>query len=225
MAMKFDALALLTLCWVVYFVIHSLLAGIRAKAWVARRWPRFMPVYRLSYNIIAMVLLTLPVMLIFTINGAYWWRWTGAGWWLANGAALAAIITFLWSLRYYDGATFLGWRQFRDGLSRAEDPGLLQLSPLHRFVRHPWYFLGLVVLWTRDMNTPLLLSAAIITVYLWVGSRLEERKLVYYYGEAYREYRKRVPGLIPLPGRTISAQEADRLMRSASVSRGTGVSS
>jgi protein-S-isoprenylcysteine O-methyltransferase Ste14 len=215
MSSQLEELALLVLSWIVYFTIHSVLAGTTAKGWVARRLPHLMPVYRLSYNAIALVLLLVPVTLIYQINGAYWWRWTGALWWLVNSAALMALLAFLWSLRYYDGATFVGWRQLKRGLPRAEDPGSLQLSPFHRVVRHPWYFFGLVILWTRDMNAPFLVSAIIITLYLWVGSRLEERKLVYYYGEAYREYRKRVPGLIPLPGRTISAKDANRLMRSS----------
>lgn len=208
-------LALLIISWMVYFTVHSVLAGTTAKGWVARRLPRLMPVYRISYNAIALVLLAVPVTLLYRINGEYWWRWTGMLWWIANGAAILALIAFLWSARYYDSATFLGWRQFRNGLGRAEDPGPLQLSPFHRVVRHPWYFLGLVILWTRDMNTPFLVSAIMITLYLWLGSRLEDRKLVYYYGEAYREYRKRVPALFPVPGRRISAKDADRLMQSS----------
>ncbi len=174
-----------------------------------------MPVYRLSYNAIALVLLLVPVTLVYQINGEYWWRWTGVLWWIVDGAVLLALFAFLWSLRFYDGATFLDWRQLKRGLPREEDPGPLRLSPFHRIDRQPWYFFGLVILWTRNMNAPLLVSAVIITLYLWVGSRLEERKLVYYYGEAYREYPKRVPGLMPLPGRAISAREANRLMRSS----------
>ncbi len=213
MSSQLDKLVLLVICWIVYFTIHSVLAGITVKRWVARRVPHFMPFYRLSYNAIALVLLVVPVTLMYQINGENWWRWTGAMWWIANGTSLLAFAAFVWSLRYYDGQSFIGWRQLRHGISRAEDPGPLQLSPFHRVVRHPWYFLVLVILWTRDMNTPFLLSAVAATSYLWVGSRLEERKLVYYYGEAYREYRQRVPGLMPLPGRTISAKDAARLMR------------
>lgn len=219
MSDQLSNLVLLIMSWIVYFTIHSVLAGTTVKGWVARRWPHQMPGYRLSYNAVALVSLLVPVLLVKQINGEYWWRWTGAMWWVANGAALSALLALLWSLRYYDGATFLGWPQLKRGLLCADDPGALQLSPFHRIVRHPWYFFGLVMLWTRDMNTPFLVSAIIITLYLWVGSRLEERKLVYYYGEAYREYRKRVPGLVPLPGRTISAKDANRLMRSSLASK------
>ena len=35
----------------------------------------------------------------------------------------------------------------------------MSLSPLHRWVRHPWYFLGLLILWTQEMNAALLVTA------------------------------------------------------------------
>jgi protein-S-isoprenylcysteine O-methyltransferase Ste14 len=78
-------------------------------------------------------------------------------------------------------------------------------------VRHPWYALGLLVLWTRDLNAAWLVAAIAITVYLLIGSRLEENKLIAFYGDAYRRYRRRVPGLVPLPGRSLSAREAGEL--------------
>jgi hypothetical protein len=96
-----------------------------------------------------------------------------------------------------------------------EDQERFYISPLHRFVRHPWYSLGLVLVWTRDMNGPLLLSASAITLYFIVGSRLEERKLLVYHGEAYRRYRARVPGLIPLPWRYLNRQAARALVCAA----------
>ena len=87
----------------------------------------------------------------------------------------------------------------------------LRLSPLHRYVRHPWYSAALVWVWTRDMDPARLLSALLISAYLVFGSRLEEAKLIIEFGEAYRRYRARVPGLVPLPWKTISAREAARI--------------
>jgi hypothetical protein len=57
----------------------------------------------------------------------------------------------------------------------------------------------------------MLLSAIMITLYFIIGSLLEERKLLAYYGEAYREYRQRVPGLFPLPWRNLSREQAREL--------------
>ncbi|MFB6260531.1 MAG: isoprenylcysteine carboxylmethyltransferase family protein [Thiohalorhabdaceae bacterium] len=83
------------------------------------------------------------------------------------------------------------------------------------FVRHPWYFFGLVILWTRDLHLAGLVAAVAISAYLVIGSRLEERKLLSAYGTAYAAYKRRVPGLAPLPGRYLSRAEATELARQA----------
>ncbi len=49
------------------------------------------------------------------------------------------------------------------------------------------------------MDPALLTSAVLITVYIGVGSRLEERKLIVFHGEIYRRYRGRVPALFSVP--------------------------
>ena len=36
-----------------------------------------------------------------------------------------------------------------------------------------------------------------ITLYFWIGSIYEERRLVAEFGEAYREHQRRVPRLVP----------------------------
>jgi hypothetical protein len=69
------------------------------------------------------------------------------------------------------------------------------------------------VIWTRDMSETTLLSSVIITLYFLVGSRLEEKKLLVYHGDTYRRYMARVPGLIPLPWKSLTAEEAEALVK------------
>jgi len=88
----------------------------------------------------------------------------------------------------------------------------MSLSFAHRFVRHPWYFLGLVIIWTREMNAAFLLTAVTLTLYLFIGSRQEEKKLVACFGEQYRKYQVSVPGLVPRPWRYLSRQQADEIL-------------
>ncbi|MDD5241171.1 MAG: hypothetical protein PHG47_05515 [Sulfuricella sp.] len=197
--------------WLAYFALHSLLASLAVKRRVAHAYPDLMPLYRLGFNLLA-VLLLLPILwLVYRDSGPMLWRWHGIGAWLANGLALAALAGFWHSLKYYDTQEFLGFRQRKLQIRQAEDQERFLLSPFHRFVRHPWYFFGLVLIWTRDMNASMLLSAAMMTIYFMVGSRLEEKKLLVYHGEVYRRYMTRVAGLIPLPWKILSAAEADEL--------------
>jgi hypothetical protein len=208
-------LALLALFWLGYFVLHSVLASLRIKSWVALHHPERMPLYRLSYNIFAMLML-LPILWLMVRNpGPTLWAWQGLGAWLSNGLALAAVFGFMKSLNYYDTQEFLGLRQWKSHTQRVEDQEGFHLSPFHRYVRHPWYSFGLVLIWTRDMNAAMLLSSVMMTVYFIIGSRLEEKKLVVYHGDVYRRYMERVPGLIPLPWKSLTAQEAAELLKAA----------
>jgi len=116
-----------------------------------------------------------------------------------NGLAISAALTILWTLKYYDGTDFSGLKQLRDGITDVQDQEHFVVSPLHRFVRHPWYFLILIILWTRPMDQATLIGTVLITLYLMIGSRLEESKLLIYHGEQYQCYRSQVPGLFPLP--------------------------
>jgi protein-S-isoprenylcysteine O-methyltransferase Ste14 len=205
-------LALLAAAWIGYAAIHSALASLTVKRRVAARWPAAMPAYRLAYNAVAVATLGPIAWLLHAHPGPTLWQWRGIGWWLANGLALAAVLGFLLSLRYYDSGEFSGMRQWRLGIRAVADQERFHLSPLHRWVRHPWYFLGLVIVWTRDMSAAMFVSALFITAYFTIGSRLEERKLLVYHGERYRRYRQRVAGLIPLPWKILSRAEAEELL-------------
>ena len=203
---------LLSSSWIGYFALHSALASLAVKRRVAATWPALMPYYRLMFNLLASLLILPILWLTYRDPGPLLWRWQGAAAWLANGLALAALFCFWLSLRSYDMQEFLGLRQLRLHVRKVEDQEHFHLSPFHRHVRHPWYFFGLVLVWTRDMNTATLLSSVFITLYFVIGSRLEEKKLLVYHGETYRRYMARVPGLIPLPWKFLSAKDAEALL-------------
>lgn len=206
-------LTCLALGWVAYAALHSLLAALAVKAWVTRRWPAAAPYYRLAYNALAVVLVLPLAWATYALPGDWLWRWTGTAAWLANGLALAALAGFWFATGSYDMGEFLGTRPWRERRADAGEHEGFRISALHRYVRHPWYALGLVLVWTRDMNAPLLVSATAITLYFIAGSRLEDRKLEAHFGAAYREYRSRVSGLVPLPWKILPAAEAARLTR------------
>lgn len=201
--------------WLFYFLIHSLLASLRVKRLIAAHWPGVMPVYRLLFNLGALLLLAPPIYFTFQLKGPWLWRWSDTIGWFTDGLALISVALFYWTSRYYDSSEFIGLKQWRKRFVVVEDQERFHLSPLHRFVRHPWYLLALVFIWSRDMTPALLVTALLATLYFWLGSRLEEYKLIIYHGDVYCRYRERVPGLLPRPWRYLSREDAEELQRYA----------
>lgn len=202
----------LILSWVLYFAVHSLLASISAKEFVASRFEKFMPYYRLTYNILAVVLLFVPLGIMHSFDGGWLWRWTGVFSWISIALTALAIVGFFWSSKYYDMGEFLGFRQMSEQIASVDDQEQFYLSPFHRWVRHPWYFFALLLIWTRDMNEAMLISAIMMTLYFIIGSSFEDKKLIRYHGEIYQRYRELVPGLIPLPWKYLTRTSMEKML-------------
>ncbi len=80
------------------------------------------------------------------------------------------------------------------------DHEALNTGGLNSYVRHPLYFGSLLLIWgllIERATLAMLIAALLLTVYLYVGAKLEEQKLVRAFGKAYRSYQQRVPMLIP----------------------------
>ena len=73
-----------------------------------------------------------------------------------------------------------------------------QVKGFYRRVRHPLYFLVLLMIWTcPDLTGDRILFNLMWTAWIIVGAMLEERDLENMFGDAYRDYQKQVPLLIP----------------------------
>jgi len=203
---------LLALMWALYLALHSLLASLRSKAFIAKHWPLWFSWHRLVFNVIAVVALLPPLWLLQQLRGPLLLQWSGTRAGMADAVAALSVVGMVWTARYYDMKAFIGLRRApAANLARKAD-GLFALSPLHHLVRHPWYFLALLILWSRDMDAAHVVTALVANIYLVVGSRLEEAKLVHEFGAAYREYQHLVPGLIPRPWRMLRRADAQRLI-------------
>ncbi len=197
--MTIPSILLLSLSWIVYFALHSLFASLQFKACMKQHLPNSMPAYRLLFNGISIVLLLIPLMIQHHFSREYLWQWSGVSASISNGIAVLAVLAFMWTLKYYNSSDFSGLKRFREGVADLEDQQQFIVSPFHRYVRHPWYFLILIILWSRSMDEAKLISTVMITAYFFLGSRLEENKLMIYHGDRYRHYRTKVPAIIPLP--------------------------
>lgn len=116
------------------------------------------------------------------------WTAFGAGW-LILAVASDAI----------DAFELQGLRQAYAYLhGEGYSPPAFQTPGLYRYVRHPLMLGFLIAFWaTPYMTVGHLLFSVVMTVYLYVGIRFEERALVRAFGDRYREYRRTTPMLIP----------------------------
>jgi methanethiol S-methyltransferase len=182
----------------VYGGVHSFLASLWAKA-RARRWFGKLAdrAYRLLYNVIAVVSF-LPVLALAGLLPDRTLYSIPFPWILATSAGqLAAIAALLLGLLQTDVWSFLGFRQLVQP-ETAGEPARLVLKGLYRWVRHPLYTAGLVFIWLTPVMTMNVLGMNIgLTIYIVVGALFEERKLLHEYGQAYADYRRLTPMLIP----------------------------
>ena len=187
---------LLVAAWVAWCVLHSLLANTRVRRWLEERVPGLTRRYRLGYNLVALVsLLPLALWEVQRPQGSPILSWHGS-WVLLQGLAWVAAAALAWGgARAYSLREFVGLAGFAGAGERL--PPLVTGGVLG-LVRHPWYLAGLLVLWARSLDRSGLVTALVLSLYLLVGSRLEEGRLERLYGSAYREYRQRVSGLLPI---------------------------
>jgi len=118
---------------------------------------------------------------------------------LLRAVALLALLSFVWAFISIEGFDAFGTgdvlARFRH---RSRPPVPLAVSGPYRWVRHPFYFLVLVMLWASPVvSGDRLLLNALFTIWIVLGTRWEERDLIVQYGDAYRRYQAEVPMLMP----------------------------
>lgn len=117
------------------------------------------------------------------------------------GLSVALISTFL-----IDHFELFGVRQvWSAARGREHHPPHFHVRGFYRLARHPLMFGFLLAFWaTPHMTLGRLLFCGVMTVYILIALRLEERDLVRFHGDAYRDYQRQVPMLFPTPGRVWS---------------------
>jgi protein-S-isoprenylcysteine O-methyltransferase Ste14 len=177
-------------------VVHSGLASLKVKAFARQlAGERAMRAYRLFYNLVALVTV-LPVLALPALLPDRALYQVGLPWSLPLLVLMgAASLALLLGLLQTGPLWFLGLRQLEPG---AREEGELVTGGLYRYVRHPLYSAGLVFIWASPRMTVNTLALSVgLTVYLIIGARYEERKLLRLYGDAYAAYRRKTPMFIP----------------------------
>jgi protein-S-isoprenylcysteine O-methyltransferase Ste14 len=184
---------LLAVMWIVYGVIHSVLAHKKVKEAAETKMGHRFRFYRIFYVLFAFVTLVailiyqllIPPILLFQKSIA-----TDIAGILVS---VSGLILMLVCIRKYfmslSGLKSLFFEQHRNELI---------ITGVHRYIRHPLYLGTFIFIWGLLLIFPhlsLLVMNVVITVYTLIGIKFEEEKLVEEYGEDYVEYRKRVGAL------------------------------
>ncbi|RYF85500.1 MAG: isoprenylcysteine carboxylmethyltransferase family protein [Chitinophagaceae bacterium] len=183
---------LLTVVWVLYCFFHSLLAHNKLKTVLYRSFNMHATTYRVLYNLFATASLLAALWFHFKVISVQLYAPTMLS--IASAVVLAVVglaVMVICVAKYFKQLS---------GLFRESNKGILQTNGLHGWVRHPLYagtfifLIGLFLYWPLLSNA---IAVCIIIVYTVAATSLEEQKLVQEYGDAYRQYQRRVPMFIP----------------------------
>ncbi len=192
----------LTALWIGWCAMHSILIDTAFTSMVKTRLPGLVRYYRLLYNTLSLATF-LPLMgYTHRVGGTAifgWQGWCGVS---VRILCLASAILLFWNgAKRYDFKSFLGIHQLRAGetqvlLSTSQD---FLPTGVFNITRHPWYLGSLLAIWTifDEYPRPLFVTSIILSVYLVVGTLLEERKIIREYGLRYRRYQQQVSMLFP----------------------------
>jgi methanethiol S-methyltransferase len=192
-----------------FFVQHSGMI----REWARRRVTRVVaPVlYRAVYSLASGVAL-LTLIVLWQPTGRLLGE-SGAAAWASRVAVVISIAGFVWAFRSLAPLDPFG---VQVAVAKAGHDtaavGPLRIAGAYRWVRHPLYLSGLVMIWAQPApSADRLLFNALWTSWIVLGCFLEERDLVRDFGESYRGYQSEVPMLIPLapPSRRLRRATAD----------------
>ncbi len=205
----FLAIAIDALLLAGFAIQHSVMARQGFK----RVWTQVVPrqLERPTYVLAASLMLLLLL-----------WQWRPIPqtvWELHGGVATVIWVTFWLGWAILLTSTFLinhfelfGLKQVWTFFSYAEhQEGKFRTPSLYKVVRHPLYLGFVIAFWSAPrMSLGHLIFSIATTGYILLGIFFEERDLIATYGRAYRDYRNRVPMLIPFPRRPGKPEPAAR---------------
>lgn len=185
----------------VLIVIWGLQHSVMARPGFKASWTKFIPepVERATYCV-STALVTFILV--------YFWQPMPGVIWDVSGSTLGTLllIVYLFGWVAVLASSFMinhfhlfGLQQAFSGARDGTAGEHKFVTPLlYKVVRHPIQLGVLISLWAAPTLTEgRLLLAVVFTIYIFVGLRYEEKDLVEYFGDDYRDYKTKVAKVIP----------------------------
>lgn len=180
-----------------FFIQHSGMIRSSFRARLARIIPRYY--HPSTYAITSGMALT-ALVLLWQPSQTVFYQVEGLLRLLARTISVFAFVGFSWGVRALGNFDTFGLAPIRAHLRGRElrAPRFVVRGP-YLWVRHPLYFFMLALIWSApDVSSDRLLFNVLWTLWVLLGSYLEEKDLVAEFGEKYRHYQKTVPMLFPV---------------------------
>lgn len=181
---------ILFLGWGLFYTLHSVLLLPSVKGRINLK-PR---TYRLLYNLISLVIIALVLFIGAIISSPLLMVPTPIHFYVGLMMATMGIFIIKRAFRNYSTGIFLGLKN-----ENPEEP--LVKEGLQKKVRHPLYSGTILIFLGYFIYNPLLSSFATLLallIYLPIGIKLEEKKLIAKFGQAYIDYKQDVPAIFPV---------------------------
>lgn len=191
------AIAIDVLLLGIFAIQHSLMARPAFKRW----WTKLVPqsVERSTYVLFASLALLVLYWFWKPLPASVWS--VEAGWartllWVVFWAGWGILLISTFLINHFE---LFGLRQVHARMTGRMIPAPVFRTPVfYRHVRHPIYLGFVLAFWAApDMSMGRLLFAIGGTGYILVGIQLEEHDLIGLFGQTYRDYKRRVPMLLP----------------------------
>ena len=191
---------LITLMWSGYCSLHSYLISIRFTNLMTRILKDYYAFYRFSYVLISIILLVPlinftaeldnEVIIIYTLPLSI------VRYVLISGS----LLMFFWAFFFnYNSLSFFGICQILNfgKKKKLNQSGEVKKKGLLGIIRHPMYFALIIYLWCQTFTVSAIVVNIVLTIYIIIGTMLEEKKLVLEFSDTYVKYQQEVPMLIP----------------------------
>ena len=179
-----------------FAVQHSVMARPEFKRW----WTKFIPepIERSTYVLLSSLALLLLYWQWQPIPGLVW-SVEGAGatiLWAICALGWAVVLLSTLMIGHFE---LFGLQQVYQNLKNLQPSEPTLITPgFYALVRHPIMTGFIIAFWaTPQMSWGHLLFAAVTTIYIVLALQFEERDLIGIFGDRYREYRSKVPMLVP----------------------------
>ncbi len=191
---------LIAMMWIAYCLFHSFLISTSFTNLMTRLLKNYYAFYRIFFVSISLVLLIPLISYTDQLDNNIIITYDPPLNIVRYILILGSLLMFFWAFFFdYDSLSFFGIRQILNfGKIKKINPSEeLKKDGLLGVVRHPMYFALIVYLWCQTFTVAGIIVNIVLTIYIIMGTILEERKLVSEFGDTYVKYQQEVPMLIP----------------------------